>query len=254
VLLHEPQVLLLDEPASGLDPRARIEIRQLLKRLGELNKTVMVSSHILPELADVCNKVGMIEKGILCANGRVDEVMKMVRQAIILHVRVAGDVERAARLLEPHDDVAKVEIRPPDLLVVTLKKGVHDYSFLPTLLVENGLRLLLFREEELNLETAFMELTRGPGAITVGQVSNLPVGLEFKAADRFENDARAGWETRSTTTTATGLHDTTHRLMSSAIARSSARGCGSCGCSHLSHSSDGGPYGRNFSAVPRSSE
>jgi ABC-2 type transport system ATP-binding protein len=161
VLLHEPQVLLLDEPASGLDPRARIEIRQLLKRLGELNKTVMVSSHILPELADVCNKVGMIEKGILCANGRVDEVMKMVRQAVILHVRVAGDVERVARLLEPHGDVAKVEIRPPDLAVVTLKKGIHDYSFLPTLLVENGLKLLLFREEELNLETAFMELTRG---------------------------------------------------------------------------------------------
>jgi ABC-2 type transport system ATP-binding protein len=161
VLLHEPQVLLLDEPASGLDPRARIEIRQLLKRLGELNKTVMVSSHILPELADVCNKVGMIEKGILCANGRVDEVMKMVRQAIILHVRVAGDAERAAGVLESHGDVANVEIRPPDLLVVTLKKGAHDYSFLPTLLVESGLKLLLFREEELNLETAFMELTRG---------------------------------------------------------------------------------------------
>src|SRR4029078_1516546 len=78
VLLHEPQVLLLDEPASGLDPRARIEIREILKRLGELNKTVMVSSHILPELADVCNKVGIIEKGILYVNGRVDEVMKQV--------------------------------------------------------------------------------------------------------------------------------------------------------------------------------
>jgi ABC-2 type transport system ATP-binding protein len=161
VLLHEPQVLLLDEPASGLDPRARIEIRQLLKRLGELNKTVMVSSHILPELADVCNKVGIIEKGLLYVNGWVDEVMKQVRQAIILHIRVSADVEKAARLLEPHGDVAKVEIRPPDLIVATLKKGVHDYSFLPSLLIENGLKLLLFREEELNLETAFMELTRG---------------------------------------------------------------------------------------------
>lgn len=161
VLLHEPQVLLLDEPASGLDPRARIEIRQLLKRLGEMNKTVMVSSHILPELADVCNKVGMIEKGILCANGRVDEVMRQVRQAIILNVRVATDCDQAARVIEQHGDVAKVEVRPPDVVVVTLNKGVLDYSFLPTLLVEKGLKLLLFREEELNLETAFMELTRG---------------------------------------------------------------------------------------------
>ncbi len=161
VLLHEPQVLLLDEPASGLDPRARIEIRQLLKRLGELNKTIMVSSHILPELADVCNKVGIIEKGILYVNGRVEEVMKQVRQAIILHIRVSADSERAARLIEQQDDVAKVEIRSPDVIVVILNKGVLDYSFLPTMLIETGFKLLLFREEELNLETAFMELTRG---------------------------------------------------------------------------------------------
>src|SRR6476660_8917976 len=94
-LLHEPQVLLLDEPASGLDPRARIEIRNLLKKLGELKKTVIVSSHILPELADVCNKVGMIEKGELFVNGRVDEVMQQVRQAIVLHVKVGGDADKA---------------------------------------------------------------------------------------------------------------------------------------------------------------
>jgi ABC-2 type transport system ATP-binding protein len=161
VLLHEPQVLLLDEPASGLDPRARIEIRGLLKRLGELKKTIMVSSHILPELADVCNKVGIIEKGILYVNGRVDEVMKQVRQAIILHIRVVSDSERAAKLIEGHGDVAKVEIRSPDLVVVTLNKGILDYSFIPTMLLEGGFKLILFREEELNLETAFMELTRG---------------------------------------------------------------------------------------------
>lgn len=161
VLLHEPQVLLLDEPASGLDPRARIEIRQLLKRLGELNKTVMVSSHILPELADVCNKVGMIEKGILCANGRVGEVMQQVRQAIVLHVRVIGNAEQAARLAESHDDVSQASVNHGDLLVVTLKKGVHDYSFLPSLLISAGFKITLFREEELNLETAFMELTKG---------------------------------------------------------------------------------------------
>ena len=161
VLLHEPKVLLLDEPASGLDPRARIEIRNLLKRLGELKKTVMVSSHILPELADVCNKVGMIEKGIMVANNRVDEVMKQVRQAIVLHVRVVGDADQAARRIEQHSDVAKVEVRPEALLVVTLRPGVLDYSFLPTLLIEAGFKMTLFREEELNLETAFMELTRG---------------------------------------------------------------------------------------------
>lgn len=88
VLLHEPQVLLLDEPASGLDPRARIEIRNLLKKLGEMKKTVIVSSHILPELADVCTRVGMIEKGVLIVDGYVDEVMRKARRSILLLIRV----------------------------------------------------------------------------------------------------------------------------------------------------------------------
>ena len=68
VLLHDPQVLLLDEPASGLDPRVRIEIRRVIKQLGEMGKTIMVSSHILPELADICNKIGIIERGELLVN------------------------------------------------------------------------------------------------------------------------------------------------------------------------------------------
>jgi ABC-2 type transport system ATP-binding protein len=161
VLLHEPQVLLLDEPASGLDPRARIEIRRLLKRLGEMKKTVMVSSHILPELSDVCNKVGMIEKGLLFVTGTFGEVLQKVRQAIILNIRVQTAPELAARLLEQQDGVAKVDINSEQTLVVTLKKGVHDYSFIPDALIPAGHKLTLFREEELNLETAYMELTRG---------------------------------------------------------------------------------------------
>ncbi len=161
VLLHEPQVLLLDEPASGLDPRVRIEIRFLLKRLGELGKTVLVSSHILPELADACNKVGMIEKGVLFENGTVAEVLRRVRQNIILEVGVAGSPDGAAKLLEGHDLVQSVSIDKSGWLVVTLKSGVEDYSFLPSELVAGGHRINLFRERELNLETAYMELTKG---------------------------------------------------------------------------------------------
>ena len=89
VLLHDPQVLLLDEPASGLDPRARIEIRELLKRLGGRGKTIMVSSHILPELADVCNKVGIIERGELLVDANVQDVMRRVRDQIALLIELA---------------------------------------------------------------------------------------------------------------------------------------------------------------------
>ncbi len=80
VLLHDPQVLLLDEPLSGLDPRARIEMRNLLKRLGDSGKTLVVSSHILPELADVCNKIGIIHRGEMKVNAAVADVMKQIRQ------------------------------------------------------------------------------------------------------------------------------------------------------------------------------
>ena len=160
VLLHEPQVLLLDEPASGLDPRARIEIRNLLKRLGELKKTVIVSSHILPELADVCTRVGMIEKGKLIVDGFVDEVMRKARQSILLNIGVKGDADKAAALIDRHDGVSSVETSN-GTINVTLKQEVEDYSFLPTLLIEAGYPLTLFREEEVNLETAFLQLTKG---------------------------------------------------------------------------------------------
>src|ERR1041384_3797760 len=100
VLLHEPEVLLLDEPASGLDPRARIEMRALLKELRRMGKTILVSSHILPELADICNKIGIIERGELLVNADVAEVMKQVRQQTVLQIVVAANPEGAARLLE----------------------------------------------------------------------------------------------------------------------------------------------------------
>ncbi len=160
VLLHDPKVLLLDEPASGLDPRARIEIRGLLKELGKLGKTIMVSSHILPELADICNKVGMIERGVMLVNAEVAEVMKLVRQRTLLHVGVVGEPGPAAKLLERSELVEGVEVRDGRIFV-TLAEGVLDYSSLPTLLIQAGQKLTVFKEDEINLETAFMALTKG---------------------------------------------------------------------------------------------
>ena len=162
VLLHEPQVLLLDEPLSGLDPRARIEMRAVLRRLGQAGKTIMVSSHILPELADMCNKVGIIDRGVMTVNATVADVMKQVRERIVLHIQVTGDSDAAARLLEQSDLVENVGVAKGQI-AVTLKKGVEDYSDLSPLLISAGHKLKLFREEEVNLESAFMALTKGLG-------------------------------------------------------------------------------------------
>ena len=161
VLLHEPQVLLLDEPASGLDPRARIEIRGLLKELRSLGKTIMVSSHILPELADICNKVGIIERGELLVNSDVADVMRQVRSSVVLKIQTAGETDRAAKLLSYHSSVAAVDVAADGEITVKLKPEVVDYSDLPTLLVAAGVKLRAFKPEEINLETAFMELTKG---------------------------------------------------------------------------------------------
>ncbi|MGL4594065.1 MAG: ATP-binding cassette domain-containing protein [Thermoguttaceae bacterium] len=166
VLLHDPQVLLLDEPASGLDPRARIEMRELLKKLGGRGKTIMVSSHILPELADICNKVGIIERGELIVNASVSEVMRRVRDHLLINIDLIGDVESAAKILEESPSVERVEIaqigeRP--ILRVSLNKdrGLDDYADLPTILIDHGFKIRSFKEDEINLETAFMTLTKG---------------------------------------------------------------------------------------------
>jgi ABC-2 type transport system ATP-binding protein len=160
VLLHDPQVLLLDEPASGLDPRVRIEIRRVIKQLGEMGKTVMVSSHILPELADMCNKIGIIERGELLWNEDVNELIKKVRRQIVLRINVGGTQDAAAKIIQQHNGVDRVELTGGEL-VVTLKEGVRDYSDLASQLIAHGHKLTMLKEDELNLEGAFMALTKG---------------------------------------------------------------------------------------------
>jgi ABC-2 type transport system ATP-binding protein len=159
-LLHDPQVLLLDEPASGLDPRARIEMRALLKELRSMGKTILVSSHILPELADICNKIGIIEQGCLLVNGEVIDVMKQVRTDIVLNIAVSDRMSDAANLLESQPEVESVQDKN-GVLVVKLNEGINQYSFLASRLIEQGFDLTLFKEDEINLETAFMHLTKG---------------------------------------------------------------------------------------------
>ena len=170
VLLHEPQVLLLDEPASGLDPRARIDMRELIKELRSMKKTIMLSSHILPELADICNKIGIIERGKLLFNGDVETARKQVRQAFIFEVAVLNDGNQAAaKLLEQHPEVAKVEIvvkedaarLKEEAIRVTLKDGSTDGAFIPELLIREGQKLRMFREEKIDLEDVFMGITKG---------------------------------------------------------------------------------------------
>ena len=160
VLLHDPKVLLLDEPASGLDPRARIEIRELLKELRRMGKTIIISSHILHELAELCDTVGIIEQGELLFHGPIRDIIDKVKRGARVHVRVTEQQDLAVALLQKTRGIKGVE-QVNGELVVELEKHTHDYSSLCKLLLSHNFKVREIKEEEVNLETAFMRLTKG---------------------------------------------------------------------------------------------
>ena len=160
VLLHDPRVLLLDEPASGLDPRARIEIRALLKELHRMGKTIIISSHILPELADLCTSIGIIEQGELIYQGSVTEAVRRARMGTVVQVVTPDDGERARELLSGLPGVQAAELRNGSILL-TLNNDSTDFSFIAQAMLAGRLRIHEIKQEEVNLETAFMRLTKG---------------------------------------------------------------------------------------------
>ena len=158
VLLHDPKVLLMDEPASGLDPRARIEMRELLKELHRMGKTILISSHILLELADLCNKVGIIEQGELKFVGTTQEMLERARTGNVVNVTVDRP-DAAADALRQQPGVLGVE-RGGAILKVNLDTNTTAAD-IASKLVHDGYRLMELEEEKVNLETAFMRLTKG---------------------------------------------------------------------------------------------
>jgi ABC-2 type transport system ATP-binding protein len=164
-LLHDPAVLLLDEPLSGLDPRARIEMRALMRRLGAMGKTIIVSSHILPELADVCNKVGIIDSGKMIACDDVASIIKRVspNTTILIDLVKPQDSAKAIDVVSGLPIVENIAV-DGEKLRVTLKPDVTDYSSIGMLLATQGIAFSKFAAEEINLESAFMAFTKGAGA------------------------------------------------------------------------------------------
>jgi ABC-2 type transport system ATP-binding protein len=160
VLIHDPQLLLLDEPASGLDPRARIEMMAVLQELQRLGKTIIISSHILSELQTLCNRVAIIEKGKLIYSGPVQGVRDQVSQGRVVWVKVSTDQAQAMELLKTRPEVAEVAAADGEIKV-TLTNSDSDHSVIADVLVRGGAKLLELREDEIGLEEVFMRVTRG---------------------------------------------------------------------------------------------
>lgn len=160
-LIHDPEILILDEPASGLDPRARVEMRDILKQLKSMGKTILISSHILPELAEMCDNIGVIDSGKLIAHGSVHEIQAQLQQDKILHVRAAAETAELVRFFEGDPFVSSITIdegkgsisfhyRGDDLQQAELLKQVSA-----------ALPILSFHPEETDLEDVFMAITKG---------------------------------------------------------------------------------------------
>ena len=160
VLIHDPALLLLDEPASGLDPRARIEMMAILQELQRLGKTIIISSHILSELQTLCNRVAIIEKGRLIYSGAVQGVRDQVSQGQVVWARVSSDQTQATDLLKARKEIAEVTVADGEIKV-TLAGPDIEHSIVADILVHGGAKLMELREDEVGLEEVFMRVTRG---------------------------------------------------------------------------------------------
>src|SRR5436309_10718224 len=160
VLIHDPQVLLLDEPASGLDPRARIEMMAILQELQRLGKTIIISSHILSELQTLCNRVAIIEKGKLIYSGPVQGVRDQMSQGRVIWVRVSSDAQQAMELLKARPEISEVSAVDGEIRV-TLASFEIEHSIVADILVHGGAKLIELREDEIGLEEVVMRVTRG---------------------------------------------------------------------------------------------
>lgn len=162
VLIHDPKVLLLDEPASGLDPRARIEMRTLLAELGRMGKSIMISSHILTELAELCNTIGIIERGKLLFSGSLEDAYRKASLGDRVRIAIEGGIaaESAAASLQDDGRVLRVTTNGASI-TVDLAPEVESHHFLIEKLIGAGARIGAMRPEEARLEDAFLRLTKG---------------------------------------------------------------------------------------------
>jgi ABC-2 type transport system ATP-binding protein len=160
-LVHDPKVLLLDEPASGLDPRARVEMRELLRELRNMGKSIIVSSHILPELAEMCDQIGIIESGELKAFGSVEEITSRLNQDKLIRIAIHGPKQQGLNLIEQNPWVRGVTDTDEGMLQISFTGDASEQTKLLATLVAGGVPVLSFTEVNNSLEDLFMRITEG---------------------------------------------------------------------------------------------
>lgn len=157
-LVHNPQLLILDEPASGLDPRARFEMKGILKNLHEIDKTIIISSHILSELAEMCTTIGIIDHGQMMVKGTVDEIMTRLNTSNPLQIRIVEGMDQAVKILKENPTVVNLSV-DANMLLVGFKGNEEEEAALLASLIQNDVRVSSFVRDTGNLEEVFMRVT-----------------------------------------------------------------------------------------------
>jgi ABC-2 type transport system ATP-binding protein len=186
-LVHDPQVLLLDEPASGLDPRARVELRELLRELRSLGKTIVISSHILPELEELCTSVAIIDHGKVLASGRVDDIAERFRVGGVYRATILGDdaaIAKAEEHFRASPDVASVVLRPGGEVEFALRGDADAAARVLTAAVRAGIRCSSFGPAASDLEELFLQITEA----NASNVSPASPGSSQTVAQALDND------------------------------------------------------------------
>lgn len=159
-LLHNPSLLILDEPSSGLDPRARVEMKELLKNLHSMGKTIVISSHILSELSEMCNSIGIMNRGQLLIAGRIEDVMGQIGGGNRMHIQIASGMETALRILKEQAGIKIESVRENEILILSNCTDQEINGFIGHM-IQSQVILTGFYKEEGSLETLFMQLTGG---------------------------------------------------------------------------------------------
>ncbi|MBU5332362.1 ABC transporter ATP-binding protein [Anaerocolumna aminovalerica] len=157
-LIHNPEFLILDEPASGLDPRARYDMKEIIKELNKRGKTILISSHILPELAQMCTNIGIIENGKMMVTGTVEEIMTTRGMASPLVMRFVNGQEKAIKILKENELVDNITIRDNSVSIL-FKGNEEEEAMLLTDMIKNGAYVNYFSREESDLESLFIQIT-----------------------------------------------------------------------------------------------
>ncbi len=158
-LVHNPDLLILDEPASGMDPRARIEMKEILRTLKSMGKTILVSSHILPELAELCTAIGIIEKGRIVMSGTVDEITRKVYHTQTIRIKVIDRLEETIRILQEYPDIDGVNPVGDKEVEASFNGDEVFMNALLVRLIQNDVPVTAFNQLDGNLEDIFMKVT-----------------------------------------------------------------------------------------------